>query len=68
MKIFFCNIRNSLKAALSFSLENAQNLVETLARDPENANSQTNLNELFNKVDAVSDADVNSVNEKNQKI
>jgi len=68
LKIFFCNIRNSLKAALSFSLENAQNLVETLARDPENANSQTNLNELFNKVDAVSDADVNSVNEKNQKI
>jgi len=52
--------KNSLKAALSFSLENAQNLVETLARDPENANSQTNLNELFNKVDAVSDADVNS--------
>jgi hypothetical protein len=68
LKIFFYNIRNSLKAALSFSLENAQNLVETLARDPENANSQTNLNELFNKVDAVSDADVNSVNEKNQKI
>jgi len=52
--------KNSLKASLSFSLDNAQNVIGAIARNPENANHQTNVTELFSAVDAVSDADVNS--------
>ena len=46
---------------LALSLENSQNLLAQIASNPENANVSTNLNEVFNAVDAVSDADINSV-------
>jgi len=42
-------------------LDSSQGILETIIRNPENANNQLNANELFKAVDAVSAADVNNV-------
>jgi len=52
--------KNALKLSLSLSLENSHSLIDAIARNPENANVATNVNDLFKAVDSVSDADVNS--------
>ena len=62
--IKFSHLRNAYKLSLASSLENSHNLIEAIARNPENANQSTNVNEVFRAVDAVSDADVNSVNKQ----
>lgn len=60
--------RNALKLSLSLSLENSHSLIDAIARNPENANVATNVNDLFKAVDSVSDADVNSVSETFDKM
>jgi ubiquinol-cytochrome c reductase core subunit 2 len=52
--------RNSLKAALADSVDNSHSLIDRIGSNPEQANNQTNLNELFKVVDSVSANDVNN--------
>ena len=55
--------RNSLKAALSFNLEETNNLIDSIGLNPENSNTYTNLNELFKAIDSIAGNDVNAVTE-----
>ena len=52
---------NSLKAALADSVDNSHSLIDRIGSNPEQANNQTNLNELFKLVDNVPANDVNNV-------
>lgn len=60
LKIHFI-IRNSYKLALAESLDTGNGVLDTIARNPENANNLLNTNELFKVVDGVSAADLNAV-------
>lgn len=52
--------KNSYKLAVACSLENSQNVVEVIGKNPDNANNLLNATELFKAVDAVSAAEVNA--------
>ena len=58
------NFRNSLKASLSYNLENPLAQVQAIGLNVEHANAHTNPEELFKNIDAVSVNDVNAVNTK----
>ena len=50
-----------MKAALADSVDNSHSLIDRIGSNPEQANNQTNLNELFKLVDNVPANDVNNV-------
>jgi len=52
--------KNSYKLALAESLDTGNGVLDTIARNPENANNLLNTNELFKVVDGVSAADLNA--------
>lgn len=52
--------KNSYKLALASSLDNSHSVLETIIRNPENANYNLNSAELFKAVDAVTAADLNA--------
>jgi predicted Zn-dependent peptidase len=54
----------SLKASVSYSLENPTNQLLAMAQDSQNASANVNLEQLFKNIDAVSVNDVNAVNPK----
>ena len=53
--------RNSLKLSAALSLDSSQGLIDSIASNPDNANNLTNVDQVFNAIDAVSASTINAV-------